>query len=372
MKTRLSFCSIIMFVSFLKIITPSPVNATIRIMPLGDSITQGVDSGASPDTSGHYIAYRKTLHDLLVGAGYDVDFVGSLNDGFDVFTDSQHEGHGGWTADEIRDNIYNWLVSNPADVILLHIGTNDINEPQAPADIVTEVSQLLDQIDQYEADYDVKITVILALIINRQDYLCSNPSTTTTYNDDLNVMAQGRIASGDRIEVVDMECGAGIDYHLHSAGGDMNNTLHPFSTGYDKMAQVWFAALEDVLISLPNPDIRANGSDDPINLNSGETLSITIELDPGDYPGVQADWWCAADTPFGWYYFNYGTKTWLPGFQVSYQGPLEEVSPPLEVLNMSDLPAGSYTFYFGVDGDRNGNLGEPLYYDSVDVSITSP
>lgn len=130
---------------------------------------------------------------------------------------------------------------------------------------------------------------------------------------------------------------------------------------------------EDPLISSPNPDIKANGSDDPIYLNSGETLSITIELDPGIYTGYQADWWAVADTPFGWYFYNGITKKWLPRFKVSYQGPLIEVSPQLEVLNISDLPAGSYTFYFGVDLDRNGNLDKAyFYYDSVDVSIKAP
>jgi len=123
--------------------------------------------------------------------------------------------------------------------------------------------------------------------------------------------------------------------------------------------------------TVPDPDIKANNSDGPVNLTFGGTLFVTIALDPGDYPGYPADWWCVADAPFGWYYYNGITETWQPGFQVSYQGPLGEVSPPLEVLNISDLPTGSYTFYFGVDGNRNGNLDEPyLYYDSVAVNIT--
>ena len=117
------------------------------------------------------------------------------------------------------------------------------------------------------------------------------------------------------------------------------------------------------------PDIKANGSDGPITISTSDTLSITIELDPGIYPGVPADWWCVTDAPFGWYYYD-DTGTWLPGFYVSYQGPLFTLTPPLEVLNISDLPIGGYTFYFGVDGNRNGNLDEPLYHDSVNVNIT--
>ena len=131
-------------------------------------------------------------------------------------------------------------------------------------------------------------------------------------------------------------------------------------------------ALPLTSISAPVCDIKANGSDGPVELTSGEALSVTIELDPGDYPGYQADWWVLADAPFGCYYYDACTEEWLRGCHVSYQGPLFELTPPSEVLNVSDLPVGGYTFYFGVDGNRNGNLDEPLYYDSVEVSITSP
>jgi len=128
--------------------------------------------------------------------------------------------------------------------------------------------------------------------------------------------------------------------------------------------------LGPVLID-PAPDIKANGSDGPVSIPEGDPISVTIELDPGDYPGVQADWWCLAYAPFGWYYYD-DTGTWLPGFYVSYQGPLFSLIPPLEVLSMYGLPIGGYTFYFGVDSNRNGNLDEPLYYDSVEVNITPP
>ena len=120
----------------------------------------------------------------------------------------------------------------------------------------------------------------------------------------------------------------------------------------------------------PTPNIKANGSDGPVGLTLGETLSVTIELDPGDYPGVKTDWWCLTDGPFGWQYYDSYTEDWLPGFHVSYQGPLFELTPPFEVLNVSDLPTGGYIFYFGVDGTMNGNLDGPLYYDSVEVNIT--
>ena len=159
MKSKFRLPCIQLFVLFLVISITSPIYATIiKIMPLGDSITEGYEPGLS---GLNMVSYRKALHDRLVEAGYDIDFVGSLTNGSAVFADSQHEGHGGWTADEIVNGrptlptagkLSDWLIAESPDVILLHIGTNDIDAAQAPAGIVTEVSQILDVIDQYETN----------------------------------------------------------------------------------------------------------------------------------------------------------------------------------------------------------------------------
>ena len=78
-------------------ISPAEAVPPIRIMPLGDSITNGSSSGVVPDNSSYYISYRKALRDSLVSAGYEIDYVGSQTSGEAVFSDAQHEGHGGWT-----------------------------------------------------------------------------------------------------------------------------------------------------------------------------------------------------------------------------------------------------------------------------------
>lgn len=117
------------------------------------------------------------------------------------------------------------------------------------------------------------------------------------------------------------------------------------------------------------PDIKANGSNGPVVISSGHPCSITVELNCGSHCGEDADWWCVAKThsplPNDWYYYDYNVNRnsgeFKKGFEASYQGPLSDLSP-FEVLNIADLPAGIYTFYFGV------NLGE-LYYDEVEVTI---
>jgi uncharacterized repeat protein (TIGR02543 family) len=206
----------------------SLTGGTVKIMPLGDSITSGY-----PGEEG----YRKNLYLDLINSGFNVDFVGSQKNGTGF--DNDNEGHVGFQANQIRDNVYGWLVSNPADVVLLHIGTNDIEEQNA-AGIVAEVGGLLDKIDLWESVYGQSVTVVLARIILRSDSISLN-TTTKAYDDALEAMALTRIASGDQIIIVDMENALSYPNDLVPDG------IHPNSVGYGKMADVWYNALINII-----------------------------------------------------------------------------------------------------------------------------
>lgn len=241
----------------------------IRIMPLGDSITKGVYAELTDETK--QIGYRKDLWDLLVASDYNVDFVGSLING-DYYTnfDPDHEGHGGKADSYIAANIYgsggeSWLTSNPADIILLHIGTNGLDPD--PSD----VENILDKVDQFEANSGTHVTVVLARIINRIPY----SSTTTDFNDNVEAMAQLRIAAGDDIVIVDMEDGAGIDYQIQPDGDMSSDTIHPYSTGYTKMAAVWYAALTGILEPCINQPPVVEPIADQANAE-GDSVSLQV------------------------------------------------------------------------------------------------
>ncbi|AMM40315.1 hypothetical protein HS1_000509 [Candidatus Desulfofervidus auxilii] len=125
----------------------------------------------------------------------------------------------------------------------------------------------------------------------------------------------------------------------------------------------------DLSAAAPLPDIKANGSDGPITLDQSDTITIIVALDNKGRTD-NADWWLAADTPFGLFFFTFDgwTDAWVPG----YQGPLFYLNS-FEVLNMpvSGLPAGTYTLYFGVDTLMDGNVTwDSVYYDTVVVNIT--
>ncbi|MCB0212550.1 MAG: hypothetical protein KDJ52_24615, partial [Anaerolineae bacterium] len=223
-------------------------STTIRIMPLGDSITHGVYGSGSfggsgdPRPDSEIPGYRQPLYNMLTNVGYDVDFVGSLQAGEAIVPafDADHEGHRGKPDSFIAANVYDFLDANPADIILLHIGTNLLDS--SPDD----VENILNEIDSYEAFSNTSITVVLARIINRNTY----SQTTTDFNDNVEAMALARIAAGDDIVIVDMEDGAGLDYDIQP-DGDMGDNLHPYETGYAKIAQVWYDALLTILPDCP-------------------------------------------------------------------------------------------------------------------------
>ncbi len=210
--------------------------ATVKIMPLGDSITydNGYADVKNPRPEGERSAYRNYLWYQLNDAGYVVDFVGSRRAGQSIVPafDPDNEGYPGWTSYDLAEGTYAWLQQSSPDVILLHAGSMD--QQTSPAGI----EMILNEVDTYEANSGHSITVVLALIINRRSYA----KWVTVLNSKVKAMAEARIQNGDKIVIVDMENGAGIDYNK-----DMADPAHPTNEGYTKMAIVWYNAL----IALP-------------------------------------------------------------------------------------------------------------------------
>jgi len=245
-------------------------------MPLGDSITHGWNHIITDEN--YIVGYRQKLYLDLINSGYGVNFVGSLNSGMlaQPLFDFCHEGHGGWCTDAcdppyegLREHIYDFLTNNPADVVLLHIGTNDIGmdlqDPYA-------VSRVLDEIYRYSPD----IIVLLARIINRTD---EKILQTTQFNDAVQSMAEVRPEYGETLFLVDME--NALNYQE-----DMEDELHPNQNGYEKMANVWLEALYNIL-PLPNRLITVQKS----GAGHGTVSSTPTAIDCGDT--------CSASLPQG-------------------------------------------------------------------------
>ena len=139
-----------------------------------------------------------------------------------------------------------------------------------------------------------------------------------------------------------------------------------FDDGWNEPQKIQYSSTSQYGVS---PDIKVNGSDGPITLSWSDILSITVSLDNNGQT-ENADWWLAADTPFGLFFFTFDgwTNAWVTG----YQGPLFYLES-FEVFSMpvSGLPAGTYTLYFGVDTVMDGDVTwDSVYYDTVVVNVT--
>jgi hypothetical protein len=129
-----------------------------------------------------------------------------------------------------------------------------------------------------------------------------------------------------------------------------------------------FTSEGTLLSARPMADIKANGSDTPVTLFSRDTLSVTVAMDKKGRTD-NADWWLAVQTPSGLYFYTF--TGWTSTLQPAYQGALFTL-PSFEVLNIpvSVLPAGTYTFFFGVDTVMDGTVTMgSAYYDFVQVNV---
>ena len=218
------------------------------IMPLGDSITQGAFGNGQPPL-GERVGYRRKLYDDLTTSGFHVDFVGILRNGLAAnppIADPDHEGHRGFTADEVANNVRTWLMLNPADIILLHIGTNDINT-DSPADTTQDINNILDTIDQWERDIGTHVTVFLAKIIERttlDGQTCNGCNAqVASLNAQIDAIPANR--PGDDIVIVNQHDALTYPNDMSPQRNRSGNTVyvHPNPTGYNKMADTWLAAL---------------------------------------------------------------------------------------------------------------------------------
>ncbi len=204
-----------------------------RIMPLGNSITFDY-SPTYYDANGNILVplgmrtgYRAYLAYALDDAGVNYDFVGSQRAGYSVEPpfDPDNEGHPGWTSYQIANNVYSYLSENPADIILLHIGTNDQSSS------IEGVKQIINEIKRFETDHNMKIKIFVALIINQRFH----NYTIDAFNN--NLEAYLNELDDPNVITVDMR-------NLLNSNEYIDN-YHPSKSGYKKMADRWFSAIID-------------------------------------------------------------------------------------------------------------------------------
>ena len=204
----------------------SEQQGALRVMPLGDSITAGV---GTIDHGG----YREPLWEKIKAAGWDINFVGSQQGGPAFMTQRANEGHPGWRVDQISGRIVGWLEATQPQVILLHIGTNDIIQGYSPAVIATRLAYLLDQITTTLPG----ALVVVAQIIPLGDSLLN--ARVVAYNHMIPPLVHNLVEQGDHVSYVDM-------YHIIPASTLIDH-IHPNMNGYARIASVWFQVLSSIM-----------------------------------------------------------------------------------------------------------------------------
>ncbi|MFI9269228.1 SGNH/GDSL hydrolase family protein [Kitasatospora sp. NPDC052896] len=199
---------------------------TVRLMPLGDSITVGVGS-----TTG--AGYRLPLWNLILQQSrFRAHFVGSQRGG--AFPQPDHEGHSGWTINDIRGKVDGWLATARPDVVLLHIGINDLDRNEDTPHAADRLGHLVDQIYADEPGVTLIVQGLIPTTNGLQDLV-------QRFNDQARRLQRTERQRGRHFGYVDAPALTSTEFA---------DQLHPNDQGYDRMARTFFGALHRDLTPL--------------------------------------------------------------------------------------------------------------------------
>ena len=207
------------------------------IYAVGDSITRGLpfafsannypessyrlSSGAPPS---NLRSYREHLHDLLADSSCNasVDWVGSKDEPNRV--PEFHEGRSGWRADEIvnrtwaadgtsspQNSIDEWLGVYQPDYVLIHLGTNDMQQGQTAESTRDDINDLIDIVYSERPNAKVFLANVIPIFGWWADHVNVPPYPTADTAGEaqqlsalINSLVTTRSNAGDEIYLVDV------------------------------------------------------------------------------------------------------------------------------------------------------------------------
>jgi len=212
--------------------TICPTSGPCKILPLGDSITDGVGGSGG--------AYRVELFRQAVANNKNITFVGSKANGPTTVDGKtfprNHEGYSGYSINQIANVVPSPALNGDPNIILLMIGTNDSwveennNGPQVMAQ---RLGALIDKIINSKPN----ALLAVAVITPRNDYA---KQWADSYVAVIPGVVNERINQGFNVILVDQ-------YKGFPANGLGSDNLHPNDTGYRFMGQTWYNAIKDYL-----------------------------------------------------------------------------------------------------------------------------
>ena len=210
--------------------TPPPAGGPVKVMALGDSIT------GSPG------CWRAVLWQRLQQAGLasSVDFVGTLPPQGCGFTyDGENEGHGGFLATNIaeQNQLVGWLAAADPDVVMMHLGTNDVWNNRAPATILAAFTKLVGQMRAANP----AMRILVAQIIPMTPANCAEcTQRVVALNAAIPAWAAATSTAASPVTVVDQFTG-------FTTSTDTGDGVHPNAAGDQKIANRWYPALTAAL-----------------------------------------------------------------------------------------------------------------------------
>lgn len=220
------------------LLLPAPA-APVRIVCIGDSITQGRKGGGEHKPTQ---SYRYPLWKKCVDLGAGVDFVGSLQGGFEgdpewpdykgKTFDREHEGHWGWTTRAVREKLPEWIQGYTPDVALIMLGTNDPNPKLGVTveDTAKETEQLIDIL----RGKNPRITILLGKPF--QEW-----APFPELRDRLDALAKAKSTAASPIVTVDLS--KGWVSKPDAPGAHTIDWVHPNAEGDARLAGLWADAL---------------------------------------------------------------------------------------------------------------------------------
>ena len=204
----------------------------VRVVPLGDSITSGVEyfDGSDLPPMNLRTGYRQFLYERLFNNNYRIDYLGQggQSAGADAgLVDPENNGYPGVDIEFLNGKLIEQLTEDATDIILLHIGTNN-----TPTD-ASGIDDWLDTLDAWEAENN-PVLALVATIVPKRDV--AQNAVVDAFNSDLRQRIQQR--TDDLVYLVEQNTAV-----LVSDISDEPIGLHPNKTGYEKMANVWYDAL---------------------------------------------------------------------------------------------------------------------------------
>lgn len=222
-----------------------PAPADCKIMPFGDSITDG------------YLAqrggYRIPLFQRAHLEGKHLTFVGSATNGpttvDGVPFPQHHEGHSAYTINDeplptpahkgISPFVKTSIPNYKPDIVLLMIGTNDVDNSIDLPNVPTRLGALIDSIIALDAH---TLIVVAQITPTMQDPLNAR---IQTYNAAIPAVVKSRADAGKHVVLVDMYNAFVSDKAYRMTL--LFDRLHPNIAGFQKMADTWNSVIHDLV-----------------------------------------------------------------------------------------------------------------------------